>query len=251
MTSWADRLGVFDLETTGVDVETARIVTACIAVIDATGEVVDRWDWLADPEIEIPEAASAVHGITTERARAEGRPTGLVVAEITQTLRTLFGLGIPVVVYNAPYDLSVLAAEARRHGIEPIATPSPVVDPIILDKPERHFRQPRLRLVAGCHQIGDRQAALLHGEVARDIGGLRDDRHAALAGRQPAAAMLVGPQKRAVGIVDQPIAIRPDDRHLAGCLDQSCLQGRTFGIVTFRFQKACGETDGSPSVPLP
>ena len=71
MTTWADRLGVFDLETTGVDVEMARIVTACIAVLDADGAVVQRWDWLADPGVEIPEAASAVHGITTERARAE------------------------------------------------------------------------------------------------------------------------------------------------------------------------------------
>ena len=55
MTNWG-RLGVFDLETTGVDVDTSRIVSACIAVIDDDGEVVDRWDWLADPGIEIPEA---------------------------------------------------------------------------------------------------------------------------------------------------------------------------------------------------
>jgi len=43
MTNWG-RLGVFDLETTGVDVDTSRIVSACIAVIDDDGEVVDRWD---------------------------------------------------------------------------------------------------------------------------------------------------------------------------------------------------------------
>ena len=134
MTSWADRLGVFDLETTGVDVESARIVTACIAVLDADGEVLDRWDWLADPGVEIPEGASEVHGIPTERARAEGRPTEFVVAEITQTLRTLFGLGIPVVVYNAPYDLSLLDRECRRNELDPLVDPSPVIDPLVLDK---------------------------------------------------------------------------------------------------------------------
>ena len=41
---------------------------------------------------------------------------------------------------------------------------------------------------------------------------------------QPDAAMLVGPQQRAVGIVDQAVAVRPDDRHLAGRADQLVLQ---------------------------
>ena len=141
MSSWADRLGVFDLETTGVDVETARVVTACIAVLGADGEVLERWDWMADPGVEIPEAASAVHGISTERARAEGRASELVVAEITQTLRTLFGLGIPVVVYNAPYDLSLLDRECRRNELEPLVDPSPVVDPLVLDKQVDTYRK--------------------------------------------------------------------------------------------------------------
>ena len=60
----------------------------------------------------------------------------------------------------------------------------------------------------------------LHGQVAGDVGRLRDDGDAALARRQPHAAMLVGPQQRAVGIVDQAVAVRPDDRHVAGRLDQ-------------------------------
>ena len=154
MTSWADRLGVFDLETTGVDVETARIVTACIAVIDADGAVVDRWDWLADPEVDIPEAASEVHGITTERARLEGRPSGVVVAEITQTLRTLFGLGIPVVVYNAPYDLSLLDRECRRNELEPLIDPAPVVDPLVLDKQVDTYRKGKRTLEAAAAHYG-------------------------------------------------------------------------------------------------
>ena len=152
MSSWADRLGVFDLETTGVDVETARIVTACIAIIDAAGDVVQRWDWIADPGVEIPDAAAAVHGITTERARAEGRPSEVVVAEIAQTLRTLFGLGIPVVVYNAPYDLSLLDRECRRNELEPLADPAPVVDPLVLDKQVDTYRKGKRTLeVAAAH----------------------------------------------------------------------------------------------------
>ena len=141
MSTWGDRLGVFDLETTGVDVDTSRIVSACVAVLDEAGGVVSRWNWLADPGIEIPEGASAVHGITTERARAEGRPATLAIAEIVQTLRVLFDSGIPVTVYNAPYDLTLLDRECRRHGLEPLDAPSPVIDPLVIDKAVDRYRK--------------------------------------------------------------------------------------------------------------
>lgn len=141
MSTWGDRLGVFDLETTGVDVDTSRIVSACIAVLDEDGRVVSRWDWLADPGIEIPEGASAVHGITTERARDEGRPAALVIAEIAQTLRVLFDSSIPVTVYNAPYDLTLLDRECRRHGLAPLDDTTPVIDPLVIDKAVDRYRK--------------------------------------------------------------------------------------------------------------
>lgn len=141
MSLWGDRLGVFDLETTGVDVDTSRIVSACIAVLDDAGRVVSRWDWLADPGIEIPEGASAVHGITTERARAEGRPATIVVAEIAQTLRVLFDSRIPVTVYNAPYDLTLLDRECRRHGLDALDDVMPVIDPLVIDKAIDRYRK--------------------------------------------------------------------------------------------------------------
>ena len=62
-------------------------------MIDGSGACVERWDWLADPGVEIPLQASAVHGITTERARAEGRPAAEVVAEIVAALSGLFDRG--------------------------------------------------------------------------------------------------------------------------------------------------------------
>jgi len=52
---WANQIAVFDTETTGLDLKTARIVTATVVELDAEGQiVVDRPEWLADPEIEIP-----------------------------------------------------------------------------------------------------------------------------------------------------------------------------------------------------
>jgi DNA polymerase-3 subunit epsilon len=66
---WADTLAVFDLETTGIDVDSCRIVTAHVGVIGPRGEVVEQRQWLVDPGIEIPTAATLIHGVTTERAR--------------------------------------------------------------------------------------------------------------------------------------------------------------------------------------
>ena len=71
MKQWHDELGVFDLETTGVDVDTSRIVSAHVGVLDAAGEVIERLDWLVNPGVVIPDGATAVHGITTQRAEVD------------------------------------------------------------------------------------------------------------------------------------------------------------------------------------
>jgi DNA polymerase-3 subunit epsilon len=67
---WAQRLAVFDTETTGIATETTRIVQAHVSVLDSSGASVDGLDWLIDCGVEIPEQATRVHGITTERMRA-------------------------------------------------------------------------------------------------------------------------------------------------------------------------------------
>lgn len=114
--AWLTRVAVFDLETTGVDVTRDRIVTAHVGVLDGHGRQIAARTWLADPGIPIPEGASAVHGISTEHARQNGRPAACVVTEVTAALRSLLGQGVPVVAYNASYDLSLLAHEARRQA---------------------------------------------------------------------------------------------------------------------------------------
>jgi DNA polymerase-3 subunit epsilon len=141
MSNWSDELAVFDLETTGIDVESSRIVTATVAVLDATGNVVERTDWLLDPGIEIPEGATAVHGITTDHALKHGRMAADGVAEIVATIRTLLARGLPLVAYNAPYDLTLLNRESMRHGIPPLVAPAPVIDPLVIDKGVDRYRR--------------------------------------------------------------------------------------------------------------
>lgn len=141
MNNWCDTLAVFDLETTGIDVETSRIVSATVAVLDAAGHVLERSDWLIDPGVEIPEQATNVHGITTEHAAQNGGTPVEGIAEIVATIRALLGRGLPLVAYNAPYDLTLLNRESMRHGIPPLLSPTPVIDPLVIDKAVDRYRK--------------------------------------------------------------------------------------------------------------
>ena len=146
--TWTRVIGVFDLETTGVDVASDRIVTAHVGLLDAKGAVILARDWIADPGIEIPESAAAIHGVTTAHARAVGAPASDVVEQIADVLRSLLDAGIPVVAYNAAYDFSLLAAESIRHGITPLRDPAPVIDPLIIDKTYDRYRRGKRTLAA-------------------------------------------------------------------------------------------------------
>jgi len=151
---WFDTLGVFDLETTGIDVTTSRIVSANVSVLNSDGAILERTDWLADPGVEIPEQASNVHGISTERARAEGRPAADVVAEVVEAIRVILERGLAITVYNAPYDLTLLRHEAARYGVEPLHDPTPVIDPLVIDKALDRYRKGKRTLEAAAAVYG-------------------------------------------------------------------------------------------------
>lgn len=147
--SWhLGRMAGFDLETTGVDVEHDRIVTATVVQCGG-GQPTVPANWLADPGIEIPEGAAQVHGITTERARAEGKPAPEVVADVLAALGQVIASGTPVVAMNARYDLTLLDREAARYGLPPLPA-GPVIDPLVLDKQTDRYRKGRRTLTALC-----------------------------------------------------------------------------------------------------
>ncbi len=152
---WLNRVGVFDLETTGIDVTSDRIVTAHVGVLDAKGRQIAARSWLADPGVPIPEIAAGIHGITTAHARSEGRAATEVVSEITESLRALFAQGVPVVAYNASYDFSLLTHECLRHGVRPLESPGPIIDPLVIDKALDRYRKGKrtLEVVAAHYAV--------------------------------------------------------------------------------------------------
>jgi len=149
------RLAAFDLETTGIDSESDRIVTAAVSLVGDDQPSVFH-AWLLDPGIPIPAGAAAVHGITTERARAEGRSPLEAIEEIVAVLAEQLLHGVPVVAFNARFDLTCLDREARRHGITPLldriggANGLLVIDPYVLDKQVDRFRKGKRTLGAVC-----------------------------------------------------------------------------------------------------
>lgn len=141
MTSWTELpRATFDLETTGIDPKTARIVTASLVLVSPDGEVLRAGEWLADPGVEIPEQASAIHGITTEYAREHGKPAQQVAYEVAMALGGLFTDGVPVIAFNAAYDFSVLHFELARYGFPPLNC-YPVLDPLVINKHVHKFKK--------------------------------------------------------------------------------------------------------------
>ncbi|MEU8526618.1 MULTISPECIES: 3'-5' exonuclease [Streptomyces] len=185
----------FDLETTGTDPLEARIVTASVVAVEG-GRVVGQRDWLADPGIRIPEQASAIHGISSERAAAEGRPVREVAEEIAETLTGYWNRGVPVVAYNAAFDLTLLSAELRRHGLPSLgdrlggAPTGPVVDPYTIDRSVDRYRRGKRTLEAVCAEYGVVLDAA-HQAAADALAAVRvavaiAERHAAVAALTPA-----------------------------------------------------------------
>ncbi|MDZ5076292.1 3'-5' exonuclease [Nesterenkonia sp. HG001] len=140
----------FDLETTSRDPRVARIVSAALVIFEPQAEVapglsapepaVRVQDWLVNPGVEVPAETTAIHGITTERAQAEGQLAAEAIPQIVYALSQEFATGTPVVVFNAPYDLTVLAEEALRYGAD-FPEAAPVIDPLVIDKQVDRFRR--------------------------------------------------------------------------------------------------------------
>ncbi|WP_066529170.1 3'-5' exonuclease [Corynebacterium bouchesdurhonense] len=137
----ASRMLSFDLETTSANALEARIVTSALVRID--GKDVTAKETLADPGVEIPEEAASVHGITTEKARAEGRDHVEVLRETVAAIKQAWEDGLTLVVFNAPYDLTIL-----RRLTGDFTITGPVYDPLLIDRAKDRYRKGRRNLTA-------------------------------------------------------------------------------------------------------
>jgi DNA polymerase III subunit epsilon len=180
---WQGRMCAVDVETTGTDPREARIVQAAVALVGG-GLETESFSVLVDPGVPIPEEASAVHGITTEQAQAEGEPAELAVPAIVSAVSASRAAEHPIIVFNAPFDLTVLHHEALRYGMNPLSVGAigfgpglRVVDPLVIDRWLDRYRRGSRRLNAVCSHYGAR------------LDGAHDAMHDALAATRLAWVM--------------------------------------------------------------
>jgi DNA polymerase-3 subunit epsilon len=107
----------------------------------------------------VPDEATAIHGISTEYARAHGDSAAEGIEEITQAIAESLASATPLVIMNARYDLSLLDRECRRNGLAPLSARlggalSPIIDPLILDKHADRYRKGKRNLQALCAHYG-------------------------------------------------------------------------------------------------
>lgn len=143
----ASRMLAFDLETTSANPKDARIVTSALVRID--GRDVQKVEHLADPCIEIPQAATDVHGITTEKAQAEGRPHEEVLKDTVDAIKSAWEDGLTLIVYNAAFDLTVLRSLTGDFTVT-----GPVFDPYVIDRVSDKWRKGKRTLGAVCEHYG-------------------------------------------------------------------------------------------------
>jgi len=118
---------IYDLETTGLDIETAHVVQVGLVKM-VGGEVVARKDVLVRPPIEISEEATKIHGITNEMV-ANAMPENEALERMRKVLA--FHPGALVNYNGFGYDDNVLVARAGASFFADLA-PKPRIDVLTL-----------------------------------------------------------------------------------------------------------------------
>jgi DNA polymerase-3 subunit epsilon len=106
---------LFDTETTGLDpAQGDRVIE--VAVLELMNDLPTgrHFHRLIDPERDVPEDATRIHGFT--RADLTGKPR---FAEVADELIAFIGDGM-LVAHNAPFDFGFLNAEFARLGLAPL-----------------------------------------------------------------------------------------------------------------------------------
>jgi DNA polymerase-3 subunit epsilon len=176
---------VLDTETTGLSPKEGHRVVEIGAVelfnLHPTGKTFHVY---LDPERNIPEETTRIHGITNEKVA--GCPK---FADVAERLLAFIG-DDPLVIHNAPFDMGFLNNELSLSGL-PSLGGHPVVDTLVEAK-RRHPRQ-RNNLDALCKRYDvDNSERVYHGALL-DSEILAEVYIAMLGGHQ---TMLVGMETR-------------------------------------------------------
>jgi DNA polymerase III epsilon subunit family exonuclease len=159
----AARIVVFDTETTGLSPTQDHVIEIAALALEGGAET-GRFETLIDPGVPIPEALTAIHGITTEMVR--GQPP---IAAAARRFLEFAGDSV-LAAHNAPYDISMLIVPVITSGLRPRG--NPVIDTCRLAR--RLISSPNYQL----------------GTVARSLGIPMPKAHRAMADVEACAEVL-------------------------------------------------------------
>lgn len=158
---------IFDTETTGLDPATGhRIVEiGCVEVVDKlrTGKSFQRY---LNPQRDVPEEATRVHGITTEFLL--DKP---LFAEVVEEFLEFVGSS-PLVIHNAGFDMKFINAELARCGFSALPM-TRAVDTVQMAR--RKYPGAQASLDALCKRFSidlsgrEKHGALLDAELLADV----------------------------------------------------------------------------------
>ena len=172
---------VLDTETTGLDPATGdRVIEiAAIEIVNLvpTGR---HYHTLLDPEREVPEESTKVHGFTADDLR--GKPK---FAEVVEEFLGFLG-GDQIVAHNAPFDFGFLDAELVRAG-RPKLDRARMVDSLAVAK--KRFPGMPNSLDALCRRLGVDNSMRTSHNALLDVKLLAQVYLELMGGKQPGFAL--------------------------------------------------------------
>ncbi len=103
---------VFDLETTGLIPHRHEIIEFGAILIDLNSNEHLTFQSLVRPERRLSRKISEITGITQQMVDKDGQPLGEVLSQFMEFIGDL-----PLVAFNAEFDMGFLRSAAQKHGI--------------------------------------------------------------------------------------------------------------------------------------
>ncbi|MFD0705126.1 exonuclease domain-containing protein [Alloscardovia venturai] len=179
----------FDTETTGTRYGSDAIVSACLVLRNPStgfdGDVIGYWE--INPGIPMDPYASKVNGFTDEYLQAHGREQRAAIKEISHAIVTAQLKNIPLLAYNAPFDIAMLNGDLKRIGMADLTTTINdtddetflsgatkellVIDPLIIDR-EVSKRKGKHKLIDTTEYYGVQPHGSFHDATADTIAAV-------------------------------------------------------------------------------
>lgn len=106
-----ERFVVFDLETTGLNPLRHEIIEIGAIKVNRDSDVHEYFQCLVRPLKRIPKAATLKNGITQDMVTQDGEPLEAALRDFTKFIEDL-----PLISFNADFDMGFLERSGKRHG---------------------------------------------------------------------------------------------------------------------------------------